>query len=159
MRSFEIFGAMEPDQSTAFVGALKQAAPGMYAQALATAAAAFKARPVYMARQPLPKQAASMRRALARVAANLVAEEMLAVYFLECKKKLVIEWLDALGIAHDEGTLTEDEPAQPPKKKLESAAKAFRGGDDPDRELLLAAFAAQEAIDWPDLDALIAAGK
>jgi hypothetical protein len=29
--------------------------------------------------------------------------------------------------------------------------------DDPDRPLLLAAFAAQDAIDWPDLEALLAA--
>jgi len=132
----------------------------MYAQALATAAAAFKARPVYIARQPLEKQATSIRRALSRVAANLVAEEMLAVYFLECKKELLVEWLDAVGTPHEEGTLTEDHPAQPEKKKLDAAAKKFRGADaDPDRELLLRAFAAQEAIDWPDLDALLEAKK
>ena len=45
---------------------------------------------------------------------------------------------------------------QPAKKKLTEAAKTFRAADDdPDRELLLAAFAAQTAIDWPDLVALV----
>jgi hypothetical protein len=156
MRSFEIFAGMTPDHATAMVGAVKKAAPGMHAQALAIAAAAFKARPVYLARQPLPKQASAIRRALSRVAANLFAEEMLAVYFLECKKDLLIEWLDSVGVAHEDGTLTTEEPKAPSKKKLEAAAKAFRGaGDDPDRALLLAAFAAQDAIDWPALDALI----
>lgn len=159
MRSFEIFAGMTPEHATEMLGAVKKAAPGMYSQALAIAAAAFKARPVYLARQPLPKQAASVRRALSRVAANLFAEEMLAVYFIECRKELLVEWLDSLGIEHEEGTLTANEPEAPAKKKLQAATKAFRGaGDDPDRELLLAAFAAQDAIDWPDLDALIQAG-
>jgi len=157
MRSFEVFARMTPEHATSVFGAVKKMAPGMYSQALAIAAAAFKARPVYLARQPLPKQAAAIRRALSRVAANLFAEEMLAVYFLECKKDLLIEWLDAVGVSHDDGTLTTEEPKAPSKKKLESAAKAFHAAsDDLDRPLLLAAFAAQDAIDWPDLDALIA---
>jgi hypothetical protein len=159
MRSFEVFASMSPEQATGVMRSLKKAAPAMYAQALAAAAAALRARPVYLARQPIEKQAASIRRALARVAASPVAEELLAVYFLECKRDLLIEWLDTLGIEHDEGTLAEDSPASPPKAKLAKSTRAFRSvDDDADRELLLAAFAAQESIDWPDLDELIGAG-
>ena len=74
-------------------------------------------------------------------------------------KDLLIEWLDSLGIKHADGTLEEDTPAAPPKAKLAKAAKAFRKKDDgADRELLLAAFAAQSAVDWPDLDALVGEG-
>jgi hypothetical protein len=159
MRSFQVFASMSPERATEVMRALKEAAPGMFAQALAAAAAAFKARPVYLARQPLEKQAASIRRALARVSANPVAEELLAVYFLECKKDLLVEWLDALGIQHEDGTLAEDTPSAPPKAELAKAAKAFRKkADGADRELLLAAFAAQSAIDWPDLEALVGEG-
>ncbi|MFQ5418347.1 MAG: hypothetical protein ACE5FL_15080 [Myxococcota bacterium] len=156
MRSFEVFASMSPEQATEVMRSLKKEAPGMYAQALAAAAAAFRARPVYLARQPIDKQAASIRRALARVAASPIAEELLAVYFLECRRDLLIEWLDALGIAHDEGTLEDDAPAPPPKTKLAKTTRAFRAvDDDADRDLLLAAFAAQESVDWPDLDELI----
>jgi hypothetical protein len=159
MRSFQVFASMPPERATAVMRTPQKSAPGMFAQALAAAAAAFKARPVYFARQPLEKQAASIRRALARVSANAVAEELLAVYFLECKKDLLVEWLDALGIEHEDGTLVDDTPSAPPKKKLSEAAQAFRAkDDDADRELLLAAFAAQSAIDWPDLDGLVAEG-
>ena len=156
MRSFQVFAAMKPERATLLVQNLKAEAPGMYAQALAAAAAAMRARPVYMARQPIEKQAAAIRRALARVSASAVAEELLAVYFLDCKKDLLIEWLDEIGLAHDEGSLEELSPEQPPKAKLTKAAKAFgEKDDDPDRALLLAAFAAQGAIEWPELDALI----
>jgi len=159
MRSYQVFASMSPERATEVMRTLKESAPGMFAQALAAAAAAFKARPVYFARQPLEKQAASVRSALARVTANPFAEELLAVYFLECKKDLLIEWLDSLGIKHEDGTLEEDEPAAPPKEKLARSVKAFRKqADRADRELLLAAFAAQSAVDWPDLEALIAEG-
>ena len=81
---------------------------------------------------------------------------MLAVYFLECRKELVIEWLDTLGLEHDEGTLKEDTPEAPKPAALKKAVKAFHSaGDDPDRQLLLSSFAAQSAIEWPDLDALL----
>ena len=158
MRSFQVFAAMTPERATELVASLKEKSPGMFAQALAAAAAAMRARPVYIARQPMEKQAAAIRRALARVSASPVAEELLAVYFLECRKELLIEWLDAVGIEHDEGSLKDDEPKQPSKKKLGDATKSFREtDDDPDRELLLAAFAAQSAIEWPALDVLVGA--
>ena len=156
MRSFQVFAAMTPERATDLIANLKEKSPGMFAQALAAAAAAMRARPVYIARQPMDKQAAAIRRALARVSASLVAEELLAVYFLECRKELLIEWLDAVGIEHEEGSLKDDEPKQPSKKKLTDAAKGCVAvDDDPDRDLLLAAFAAQSAIDWPALDALV----
>jgi hypothetical protein len=159
MRSYQVFASMSPEQATGLLKSLKKAAPGMFAQALAAAAAALKARPVYIARQPVEKQAVSVRRALARVSANPVAEELLAVYFLECKRGLLIEWLDSLGISHEEGTLEDESPEAPPKAKLTKAAKAFRAvDDDADRELLLAAFAAQSSIEWPTLDELIGEG-
>jgi hypothetical protein len=115
----------------------------------------MKARPGYLLKQSMAKRAVAVRRALARVVANDVAEELFAVYFLDCKKDILVEWLDALGLEHDEGTLAEDEPACPDEAKLREAVAAFRRKEDgPDRELLLRAFAAQRSIDWPALEAL-----
>jgi hypothetical protein len=156
MRSFQVFAAMTPEQATAMLASVKEKVPGMFTQAIAAAAAAFKARPVYVARQPIEKQAASIRRALSRVTASAFAEELLAVYFIECKKDLLVEWLDSLGIEHEDGTLTENAPKQPAKAVLTKAVKAFLAADDDsDRELLLSAYAAQSSVDWPELEALI----
>jgi hypothetical protein len=89
------------------------------------------------------------------VRANDLAEEVLAAYFLEGRKELLIEWLDLLGLEHDQGVLKDENPGPPPRKRLEEAVASFRGGDGAeDRELLLRAFAAQSAIDWPDLAAI-----
>jgi hypothetical protein len=110
-----------------------------------------------MARQPVEKQAAAVRRAMARVASNPLAEELLAVYFLECRKELLIEWLDCAGVSHEDGTLADEAPAQPEPAALEKAIDAFRSGDGPEeRKLLLQAFAAQSAVDWPDLEGRVA---
>ncbi|MGH0030440.1 MAG: hypothetical protein ACQGVC_11665 [Myxococcota bacterium] len=154
MRSYQVFAGMSQERAVAMMKTLKAEAPGMFRQAVDAAAIAIKARPVYMRRQPFEKRAEAVRRSLARVVANPVADELLAVYFLECRKDLLLEWLDGVGLAHDDGTLEEDEPAQPDAAKLDAAVEAFLGADDdPDRELLLQAFAAQSAVEWPLLDA------
>jgi hypothetical protein len=157
MRSYQVFAGLAPDHAQALLKSLAEKAPAMFAQSLAAASAAMKARPVYLQRQPFDKRAEAVRRTLSRVATNPIADEVLAVYFLECRKELLIEWLDTAGVEHKDGTLAADTPAPPSEKKLREAVERFRGAaDDRDRELLLRAFAAQDAVEWPVLDALLA---
>jgi hypothetical protein len=156
MRSYQIYAAMSPDRAAAVMSGLSENSPQMFKQALLLASASMNARPTYLQRQPFEKQVGAVRRALSRVAANSVAEETLAVYFLECRKELLAEWLDLLGLKHEDGILEADSPVAPNKAELQKARDSFCGvDDDADRSLLLNAFAAQSAIDWPDLDALL----
>lgn len=156
MRSYQVFAAMSPAQAEAFLGALSERVPGVAAQAVGAASAAMKARPVFLLRQPAARRAEAVRRCLARVGANALAEEMLAVYFLECRKELLLEWLDCAGVAHEEGALRDESPPQPDPAALAAAVERFRSGEgEEERVLLLRAFAAQSAIDWPALDALV----
>ena len=157
MRSYQVFAGLAPDHAQALLKGLAEKAPAMFAQSLAAASAAMKARPVYLQRQPFDKRAEAVRRTLSRVATNPIADEVLAVYFLECRKELLVEWLDLAGVEHKDGTLAVDVPAQPTDKKLRDAVASFRSAaDDRDRELLLLAFAAQDAVEWPVLDELLA---
>jgi len=156
MRPHEIFAAMSPEHAEAFFGRLAGESPAMFSQAVQAAAVALKSRPRFLMKQPLPKRVAAVRRALSRVAAGPVAEEVLAVYFLDCRNDMLVEWLDAIGLDHEEGVLKADAPPSPDAATLDKAVGEFRGrDDDPDRLLLLRAFAAQGAIEWPALDALI----
>lgn len=160
MRPHQLFAAMEPQQARALFDALKEKAPLAWAQAIGLTAGALKARPQFVQKQPPERRAEWVRKALARVKSDPVAEEMLAVYFLECRNGLLVDWLDRIGVEHDKGTL-QGEPAEPPAEKLREAVEAFRKAaadeaDAADRELLLRAFAAQSSIDWPALDALLA---
>ena len=154
MRPFEIFASMSADEATRFFAGLAEKQPDMLKQAAAAAAAALKSRPSWVMKLPPEKQAQTIRRALSRIASNPAAEEILAVYFLECRTELLEEWLDLVGVEHEKGVLQGDEPpAAPEDSKLDAALESFRSkGDDPDRTLLLQAFAAQGSIDWPRLD-------
>jgi len=158
MRSYQVFASISPERGLALMRSLSEKSPAMFRQAVDAAAVATRTRPVYLRRQPMEKRAEAVRRALSRVSANVVADELLAVYFLECRKPLLLEWLDTIGVEHEDGMLQDYAPVQPAKKKVHEAAKSFCAKeDDPDRDLLLRAFAAQEAIDWPDLDAVFEA--
>ena len=155
MRSYQVFAAMPPEEAERMLRVLSKEAPAMFRQMVDAAAVSIKARPVFLRNQSFELRAKTIRRALARVSANLVADELLAIYFLECRKPLLLEWLDLIGLAHEDGTLKDEEPAQPAESELAAAVAKFRADGDPDRELLLRAFAAQSAIDWPALDALL----
>jgi hypothetical protein len=124
--------------------------------ALAAAAEAFRLRPEFLRRQPREKRAEWVRRALSRPRSSAMAEEVLAEFFLSSGKDLLVELLDALGLEHDEGTLKVENPPCPPRDRLAAAVERFRKGEPaPRRELLLRAFAAQSAIDWPALEQLL----
>lgn len=156
MRAHDVFAGMSPEEAMAFFTRLADAAPGMFAQSIHTAAMAMNSRPRFLMKQPMEKKVAAVHRSLSRIPAEAVAEETLAVYFLECRKDLLIEWLDQIGLEHEDGVLGESVPNPPLPDELATKVRRYRnGGDDPDREILLRAFAAQAAINWPALDALL----
>jgi hypothetical protein len=149
---------MSPEKCEAVFAKIAEESPETFQQTVVAAAAALKFRPKYLLKQPLPKRVASVRRALSRLQSSALAEEVLAVYFLKCRTELLTEWLDSIGLAHEEGVLTDDEIVCPDPAELEKKVAEFRtASDDDDRELLLRTFSAQAAIDWPALDSLVEA--
>ncbi len=156
MRAFQIFAAMSNERVADLLKAMGEESPGVLMQAVQVAAASMNARPSYINKLPFAKKAATIRRALARVTANEIAEEILAVYFLQTRKALLADWLDSVGLEHEEGILKESNPSQPPEESLRTTVKSFLAGEGPeDRLLLLQTFAGQSVIDWPVLDALL----
>ena len=109
-------------------------------------------------KQAPAKRMKSIKQAISRANANHLAEELVAVYFLKCRLPLLTEWLDLMGLEHEDGILTQEEVPCPDAAEVEAKVKEYRAmGDDEDRELLLQVFSGQAAIDWPALDALLAA--
>ncbi len=158
MKPYQVFARMEPSRATRLLDAILEESPGVYTQAIAAAAATMKARPRFMMKQSKERRAKLIRQALSRVAASPIAEEVLASYFFEIKSELLIEWLDALGLEHEDGVLQTESPDCPGREVLEKALGAYRkgsGDEADDRELLLEAFAAQSAVDWPDFENLL----
>ena len=157
MKAYQVFARMTPERARVLLDGLRKEAPGVYTQALGAASVWLRARPQFVLKQPAEKRARLVRQALSRVATNIIAEEVLAAYFLQVKKTLLVEWLDAVGLEHEEGSLKTDAPPEPVRGVLEKAVASFEKPEDAaDRALLLQAFAAQTAIEWPTLEELIA---
>ena len=156
MRSHQVFVQMTSERAAEVMGVLMEKSPAVYTQAVAATSAAMNARPKFLMRQPAAKRADMVRRTLSRVRANDLAEEVLAAYFLDARRELLTEWLDSVGLEHDKGILQVEHPPSPAKEQLEQATLSFLKGEEvEDRKLLLRAFAAQSAIDWPDLNAAV----
>jgi hypothetical protein len=159
MRPNQIFAAMSQEKCGQIMEKISQQTPGAIKPTVAAAAIALKFRPQFLLKQPLEMRVSSVRRALSRTGSNALAEELLAVYFLKCRLDLLAEWLDLLGLEHEEGILKADVTPSPAEAELREKVAKFRAGaSDEDRELLLQAFAAQTAIHWPVLDELIEKG-
>ena len=156
MRSNEVFARMSPAQAAQFLSTLKSDAKPVAALALNAACQAFKLRPAYIRKQPEARQADWIRKALGRRIGAALAEEILATYFLDHELDMLVEWLDAVGLEHEDGALKEENPESPTAEALERAVTEFRKGEKPEvREVLLVAFAAQSGIDWPELEKLL----
>lgn len=54
---------------------------------------------------------------------DLLAARLLISYHLEHQRPMMGKFLDALGIAHDNGLITEEEPAAPDAAKLDEAVR------------------------------------
>ncbi len=156
MKPNQIFASMSPERCEKLLEQVSGEAPEALKQIVASAAVSLKFRPQFLWKQPPAKRAASVRRALARVGASPLAEELLAIYFLQCRLELLREWLDLLGLEHEDGVLQQEVVPSPDPAELAKHVASFRAGsDDEDRELLLRVFSAQSAIDWPALEALL----
>lgn len=158
MRPHQIIAAMSPEDFERLMEGLGAESPEAVTSTIMAAAQVLKFRPKFLLKQPPAKRLQSVKSAMGRVTANHLAEELLAVYFLKCRLPLLEEWLDLMGLEHEEGILTQEEVPCPEASELEKKVGEFRGADeDPDRDLLLRVFSAQAAIEWPALDELMAA--
>ena len=156
MRPHQIFAAMSQDKCAAIMAKIENESPEAVASTVAAAAVTLKFRPKFLLKQPPAKRIASVKRAMSRVTSNDMAEELLAVYFLKCRNELLCEWLDAVGLEHEAGILTQEEVPCPETDELAKKVSDFRGkDDDDDRDLLLRVFSAQTAIVWPALESIL----
>jgi hypothetical protein len=56
---------------------------------------------------------------------DLLAARLLIAYHLDQQRPMMGSFLDALGIAHQEGLITEESPSAPAAEKLDEAVKAL----------------------------------
>jgi hypothetical protein len=122
MRPSRLWRSMPIDQRVSSAGAFwrdDQAALEQ-AEAVALIARHIKFRPKSVLALPVEKKARHLA-SLAQVS-DLLAARLLVAYHLEHQRPMMGAFLDALGIAHEDGLIKDEAPKAPDAAALEAAA-------------------------------------
>jgi hypothetical protein len=125
VRPARMWRLLPPDLRVAAAGAFwadEQAALEQ-AEAVALIARQIKFRPKSVLSLTVDKKARHLA-GLAQVS-DLLAARLLISYHLECKRPMMGAFLDALGIAHEDGLIKEEEPKAPDAATLDKAVTAL----------------------------------
>lgn len=115
-----------------------------------------KLRPVFIERKPKAERFAWLREACGRKQNESVAAHLLQIWLVATQKQLLCDFLDGLGIAHDENGTVEEVPAAPEKAKLAEVVNSLLEKHDPAVvAVYLHAFLATSDADWTPLDELL----
>ena len=94
-----------------------------HAEAIVTIAQRIKFRPKSVVSLPVEKKAKHLV-AIGAVS-ELVAARLLVTYHLAHQRPMMAAFLDALGIAHEDGLINDEEMEAPAPERLEQAAKTL----------------------------------
>ena len=123
----------------------------LYRVALAGAAQVRKVRPVFLERSPRADRYRAIATALARSELNLVAGNVLSGWLVKNQQPLLIDFLTALRIPHQNGVV-ETLPATVDDKDLHAAIEMLLGKYTPEIVgLYLRAFHHMNEANWPNL--------
>ena len=127
----------------------------LYRAALDAVAQSRKLRPVFLERQPRSERHALLIGSLSRPALNQAADSLLRNWLLKKHPALLVDFLNALGIKHENGVV-EDLPQRVDDAQLRSAVEAVlakhpRGAV----AVYLHAFNSMNGEHWENLENLV----
>ena len=125
-----------------------------HAEAIVAIAQRIKFRPKSVIALPVEKKA----RHLVAVGAvsELVAARLLVAYHLAHQRPMMGAFLDALGVAHEDGLINDEEMEAPPQERLEEATRTLTAKFPADEvALYLSTLWWQDPDTWGGLDKLI----
>lgn len=106
--------------------------------------------------QGLPVERRARHLAQLPDVSDAVATRALIAYHFEAQRPLMAAFLDALGIAHEDGLITTEDIPAPPADSLSDAAKAVRlAFPSEDVELYLRTLATLDGDTWIHLEGLL----
>lgn len=121
----DIFARMGSGHADEVLGWLSENDRPAYKSCGSMLASRRKLRPVFVERKPRAERNQWMKDALARPANADLAAETLQLWTLGCNERVVCDFLDALGIAHDGKGLIDEVPAEPQADKVRAAVNGL----------------------------------
>jgi hypothetical protein len=119
MSPHEIFARISPEGVTAIFTHFYEKEKPLYKATLEMLAKQRKLRPVFIERKPRTERFQWMRDAVSRRSNDGVAAQLLQIWLVGSQKPLLCEFLDGLGIKHDENGTIEELPPSPTREALE----------------------------------------
>ena len=155
LTSHELFGFMSPALALEILTYTHETDKPLYHAALCAVADARKLRPAYFKRQPRSQQHEMMVATLSRPALETVSSSLLRAWLLKKHKQMLIDFLDGLGITHEEGVV-EQLPPSMDDAKVRTAVEALLAKHPPESvAVYLHAFNEMNEVEWPDLRAML----
>ena len=154
----EIFARMPESTTSAMLGELLENEKPLYKNLIETLAKQRKLRPIFVERKPRAERFAWLKEALGRKQNEAVAAHLLQIWLVSRHSKMLCDFLDSLGIKHDDNGTVDEIPPQPGKDAIEKAVSELLGKYDPAFvTVYLHAFQAlDDAGGWPALGEVLA---
>jgi len=121
MAPHEIFSQMTPVVASQIFSFLFEKEKPLYKATLETLAKKRNLRPVFVERKPRDERFAWLKDSLGRAINDAVAAHLLQVWLIGTQTQMLCDFLDALGITHDENGTVEQLPPAPAKEALAGA--------------------------------------
>ena len=155
LTSHELLGFMSPALAMEILTYAHESDKPLYRATLNAVAEARKVRPVFLERQPRPQQHTTMLATLTKPALELFTGNLIRAWLLKKYNGMLIDFLDALEIAHQEGVV-EDLPKTMDDAKLTAAVDKLLAKYPREAvAVYLHAFNDMNEADWPNLKALL----
>ncbi len=158
LKPHEIFARMPADTAAQLFTFIHDKEKGLYKATIDSLAKQRKLRPIFVERKPREERHAWLKEILGKKSSEGIAAHLLQIWLVAAHKGVLIDFLDALGIAHDENGTLEALPPSPPKEELQRAVQALydKGHAPGVVAVYLHAFQALDDTGWPPLEELLA---
>jgi hypothetical protein len=154
----DVFVQMPESTCTGMLADLFENEKPLYKNLIENLAKQRKLRPVFIERKPRNERFAWIKDALGRKQNEPIAANLLQIWLVSRHPKMLCDFLDSLGIKHDDNGTVEQIPPQPEKPALEAAVHGLLEKYDASIvAVYLHAFQALDETGWPLLDEIIAA--
>ncbi len=155
LTSHELIGFMSPNLATEILTFIHDTDKPLYRATLGAVAEARKVRPVFLERQPRSQRYATMLSTLSRPALEMITANLIRAWLLKKYNGLLVDFLDALGIAHKDGVV-EELPKEMDDARLQAAVDAVAAKYPQEVvAVYLNAFNEINEVDWPTLNAML----
>jgi hypothetical protein len=152
----EIFAHLSAPVAEQLFGFLFEKEKPLYKATIDTLSKQRKLRTIFVERKPRAERHEWMREVLGKKVNDGVAAHLLQIWLVGAHAKLLCDFLDGLGISHDENGTIEELPTAPEKAKLQPVIEELLTKHDPGVvTVYLHAFQALDEKGWSSLEELL----